>query len=62
MVVVPATSPVTTQEPLSATLVLLAVHVPPGVASLNTDVAPTQAVFAPEILTGLGITVTGIVA
>lgn len=62
MVAVPATRPLTTQDPLSATLVLLAVHVPPNVASLNTDVPLTQVEVAPVMLIGLETTVTGIVA
>ena len=59
MVSIPAVTPVTIpdKEPTVA-CPLLALHVPPGVRSLNAIVAPVQTVFGPAIGAGLGLTVT----
>lgn len=61
MVVIPATTPVTTPEPMPtvATEGLLLVHDPEPPASLNADVFPAQALVVPVIAGGYGLTVTG---
>jgi hypothetical protein len=47
---VPAATPVTTPEvPTVATAVLLLLHVPPGVASVNEVVEPAQTDVVPVI-------------
>ena len=54
MVGVPKETPVTTPEPnpTEANAVLLLVHAPNAVISLNTVVAPTQALGEPLIAAG----------
>ena len=44
-----------------ATVVILLLHVPPGVASLNVVFAPTQIVVAPTIGAGSGFTTNDVV-
>jgi hypothetical protein len=53
-------SPLTTPEVAftEATLGLLLLHAPPGIASLNVVVPPTQSVVIPVIALGNGLTVT----
>ena len=54
----PATIPVVDTEPING---LLAVQVPPGVASVSEMVLPAQTVFGPTIAAGPEFTVTGLV-
>ena len=63
MIAVPPDMPVTTPEPLPtvAIVVLLLVHVPPPVASLNVVVKPTHTDVIPVIVAGRGFTVIGMV-
>ena len=50
MVEVPATAPLTMPDvPMVATVVLLLLHTPPDVASLNVVVEPTHTVAVPVI-------------
>ena len=60
---VPATRPLTRPVPelTVAAVVLLLLHVPKGVASLNDVVRPAHTVADPVIATGNGLTVTGVV-
>jgi hypothetical protein len=57
---VPAVRPVTIpeDEPTERILVLPLLHVPPGIRSLNTVVAPRQILVLPLIAEGNGLTVT----
>ena len=55
----PVSNPVA--EPMVATDVLLLLHVPPVVASINVVVAPAQIVVAPVIAPGSGFTVIVVV-
>ena len=58
MAAVPAATPVTTpvDELTVATAVLLLLHVPPVVASVNVAVFPTHALMVPPIAAGLAFT------
>ena len=56
----PVTNPVVALTVATAVLVLL--HVPPNVPSVNTEVWPTHIVVVPPIAPGIGLTVTVIVA
>jgi hypothetical protein len=65
MMTLPADTPDTTPVPLIvATDMLLLLHTPPGVPSVNVVVAPTHTPDAPAIVpaTGIGLTVIGCVA
>ena len=55
----PVTIPVA--EPTDAANMLLALHVPPGTASLNEVVYPTQAVSVPRIAEGVLFTASAAV-
>lgn len=58
MVAVPAVLPVTTPEvPTAATVLLLLLHVPQGVASVREVVAPTHALVVPVIAATASYTV-----
>ena len=59
MVTTPEVTPVTIPdvEPMVATPVLLLVHVPPEVASVNVVVKPTHTFVVPPIAAGFGLTV-----
>jgi len=59
----PAEEPLTTPvvEPTGATDILLLLHVPPTVASLNVITEPIHTEDGPVIATGTGLTVTGCV-
>ena len=59
MVTTPEVTPVTVPEvaPIVATPVLLLVHVPPEVASVNVVGNPTQTFVVPPIAAGFGLTV-----
>ncbi len=46
------------EDPITATLVVELVHVPPPNASLTVMVNPSQTVDGPEMDQGVGITVT----
>lgn len=61
--VTPAATPVTTpvEEPTVAIDPLPLLHVPPAVASVRLDVEPAHASVVPEIPTGNGLTVIGVV-
>ena len=64
MVAVPAATPVTipVTEPTVALAVLLLVHVPPVVTSVNVVVVPVHTFSVPVIgLTDVGVTVTTVV-
>jgi hypothetical protein len=56
----PAETPVTTplDEPAAANVVLLLLHVPPVVTSLNVTEEPAQTTVVPDIDAGNGFTVT----
>ena len=58
--VVPAVTPYTEPvvEPTVPTAVLLLLHVPPAVPSVNVVVKPTHTVIVPVITPGNGFTVT----
>ena len=58
---VPAAIPVTLPErdPTVPSAVLLLLHVPPGVPSLNVVERPVQTAVTPDIGAGVGLTVTG---
>jgi hypothetical protein len=64
---VPALTPVATPPPapgpgvIVATPVVALLQVPPGVASLNVVVEPTQTIVVPVIAAGSGFTVTVVV-
>ena len=64
MIDVPTVKPLTIPVllPTVATVVLLLLHVPPGVASESDVVLPTHKVFVPDIATGNGVTVSIAVA
>ena len=65
MVVVPEVRPLTTPEALTvATIVLVLLHTPPGVASVNVVEELAHADAVPLIVpaTGKGLTVTTLVA
>jgi hypothetical protein len=55
----PQTTPVV--EPMTATAVLLLVHVPPDTASLRVLHAPVQTPVEPNIAVGVGLTVMVVV-
>jgi len=59
MVTTPEVTPVTVPDvaPIVATPVLLLVHVPPEVASVNVVVRPTHTFVVPPIAAGFGLTV-----
>ena len=59
MVITPEVTPVTMPDvaPMVATPVLLLVHVPPEVASVNVVVKPTHTFVVPPIAAGFGLTV-----
>ena len=60
---VPAVKPLTTPEnDMLATLVLLLLQVPPGVALLNAEVVPAHNPVAPVMTDGTGYTITVIKA
>ena len=63
MVVVPASTPLTTPEPVPivATRVLLLVQLPPVAASVKDVVKPTHTLVVPVMADGNGFTVTGVV-
>lgn len=58
IVVVPADKPVTkpVRDPILATVVLLLLHNPTGVASLNVVVPPVQSMVVPVIAAGFACT------
>ena len=64
MLAVPAVIPDTMPlpEPIVATEVLSLVHAPPADASVKSDVVSAHSVLLPEIATGVGFTVTTVVA
>jgi hypothetical protein len=49
-------------SPMVATVVLLLLHVPPVVTSINVVVVPGQILSVPVIVDGIGLTVTIVVA
>ena len=62
MIVVPVVMPVTTPAAdIVPTEVLLLLHVPPPVGSVNGVVAPEQTVVVPEMAAGVELTVTVVV-
>ena len=56
----PVSKPVV--SPIDAMPVLLLLHVPPVVPSINVVVVPAQILSTPEIDDGMGLTVTIVVA
>jgi len=64
MVEVPDVTPLTTPvvEPMVATEVLVLLHVPPDVPSVNVVVLPAQTEVVPEIVAGTAFTVTTAIA
>ena len=63
MVTIPAAMPAASpeEEPMVTMDVLLLLHVPPVVASVNSVVSPTQIVSNPAIAGGRGVTVAIVV-
>jgi hypothetical protein len=60
IVATPPTSPfaIPVDEPMVAMVVLLLLHVPPGVPSVNVAVEPTHILYDPMINDGSGLMVT----